>query len=59
MSFLFEFMSDCSLLVHGQASMTVCDILEMQGGAGQQPLGSVVFSEAFMDSRINIQHRGE
>lgn len=39
--------------------MTVCDILEMQGGAGEQPLGSVVFSEAFMDSSINIQHGGE
>lgn len=39
--------------------MTVRDILEMHGGPGEQPLGSVVFSEAFMDSSINIQHRGE
>lgn len=39
--------------------MTVRDILEMQGGSGEQPLGSVVFSESFMDSSINIHHKGE
>ncbi|XP_061700910.1 uncharacterized protein C20orf194 homolog isoform X2 [Syngnathoides biaculeatus] len=38
------------------ASMTVRDVPDLQGHGGN--LGSVVFSEAFLDSSISIQHRG-
>lgn len=39
--------------------MTVRDIPDLQGGASEQPLGSVVFSEAFVDSSINVEHPGD
>lgn len=37
--------------------MTVRDIPDQQGGGGD--MGSVVFSESFLDSSINIQQRGK
>lgn len=36
--------------------MTVRDIPDLQGGRGD--LGSVVFSESFLESGINIQQKG-
>lgn len=37
--------------------MTVRDVPDQQGGGGD--MGSVVFSESFLDSSINIQQRGK
>lgn len=37
--------------------MTVRDVPDQQGGSGD--MGSVVFSESFLDSSINIQQRGK
>lgn len=37
--------------------MTVRDIPDLQRGGGD--LGSVVFSESFLESSINIQQRGK
>ena len=39
-----------------QASMTVADVPDLQRGGGG--LGSVVFSECFLESTINIQQKG-
>uniref|UniRef100_A0A8D0CI52 Dynein axonemal assembly factor 9 n=1 Tax=Scleropages formosus TaxID=113540 RepID=A0A8D0CI52_SCLFO len=40
-----------------QASMEVCDIPDPQGG--EEPLGSLVFSESFLESRLYVQKQGK
>ena len=55
------FLTNCplhhlSLVGTLQASMTVADIPDLQRGGGD--LGSVVFSECFLESSINIQQKG-
>lgn len=43
--------------VFSKASMTVHDIPDLHWGGGS--LGSVVFSESFLESSINIQQKGK